>query len=122
MARHIDPAIEVIRGYRDAGLLGETVILHLGNNGPMYPEQFQTLMEVLDGRTAVFLNVRVPRQWQDWNNNVIHEDVAQYSNATLIDWYSASDNKSDMFWGDGYHLRPDGARYYADLIVAAVLG
>ena len=122
VARHIDPAIEVIRGYRDAGLLGETVILHLGNNGPMYPEQFQTLMEVLDGRTVVFLNVRVPRQWQDWNNNVIHEGVAQYSNATLIDWYGASDNKPDMFWGDGYHLRPDGALYYANLIATAVRG
>ena len=122
VSRHVDPAIALLRGYNDAGLLADTIILHLGNNGPLYPEQFQAIMELLHDRTVFFVNVRVPRQWQDWNNGILRDGVAQYSNAILIDWYAASDDSPEIFWDDGYHLRPDGAQRYTDLIAAAVLG
>lgn len=122
VARHVDPAIEVLVSYLEQGVLGETVILHLGNNGPMYEQQFDTIMSLLSDRTVVFVNVRVPRQWQDWNNDILRAGVGRYPNASLINWYRASESSPGFFWDDGYHLRPEGAAFYAELIAAHLPG
>jgi lysophospholipase L1-like esterase len=34
----------------------------------------------------------------------------------LVDWYSASVNRHELFYRDGFHLRPGGQKVYADLI------
>ena len=122
VSRHVDPAIAIITDYLQRGLLGQTVILHIGNNGPMYDEQFDAIMELLPDRTVVFVNLRVPRDWQDWNNDIIAAGVAQHQNAFLIDWHAASDGKPTIFWDDGYHLRPEGADLYANLIASNLPG
>jgi hypothetical protein len=37
----------------------------------------------------------------------------------LVDWHAASADRPDLFWRDGYHLRPQGAQVYADLVAAS---
>lgn len=103
------------------GRLGPVVVLHLGNNGAYPKESFDRIMQTLaDRRLVIVLNCRVPRQWQDNNNKVIMEGVKRYPNAVLIDWYAASVNRRELFWDDGHHLRPEGARFYAELISKAL--
>jgi hypothetical protein len=48
------------------------------------------------------------------------EGVARYPNAVLVDWHAASIDHPDFFWGDGIHLRPEGAQAYAQLIAASL--
>lgn len=38
----------------------------------------------------------------------------------MIDWYSASEGKDDYFYQDGVHLKPEGAKYFASLLVESV--
>ena len=110
-------AVDVLRSRRAAGQLGETVVVHLGNNGAFTRGQFEEMMRVLaEVDRVVFVNVRVARAWETPNNEVISAGVARHPNAELIDWYSASAGQPELFVSDGVHLQPPGQRLYAAMI------
>ena len=114
-------AIDILRSRRAAGQLGETVVVHLGNNGAFTAKQFDEMMRVLSGvDRVVFVNVRVPRAWETTNNEVIYAGVQEHPKAELIDWYSASAGQPALFVTDGVHLQPPGQRLYADMISAQI--
>jgi hypothetical protein len=116
-------AIDTLRYRRATGQLGEVVVVHLGNNGTFTREQFDEIMQTLSGvDRVVFVNVKVPRTWEEPNNKVIAEGVQRYPNAVLADWHSASADRPDLFYSDGYHLRPEGQRIYADLVSSHLSG
>jgi peptidoglycan/LPS O-acetylase OafA/YrhL len=110
-------ATDTLRYRRASGQLGDVVIVHLGNNGTFTRGQFDEIMRILSGvDRVVFVNVSVPRAWEEPNNEVIAEGVERYPSAVLVDWHSASADRPEIFYRDGYHLRPGGLRLYADLI------
>ncbi|HEU4492891.1 MAG TPA: acetyltransferase, partial [Rubrobacteraceae bacterium] len=110
--------IAVLAARRDAGELGEVVVVHIGSNGIYTAEQFDQTMRVLAGvRRVVFVNVNVPRAWEQPNNEVLAEGVARYPDrAVLADWYSASEGHPEYFVEDGVHLQIEGQKVYARLI------
>ena len=119
--RQVNVGIEILTYYRDQGLLGDTVVIHLGNNGTFSAEEFDQIMDVLQGHHVVFLTVRVPgRRWQDPNNQVLVDGVNRYGNASLLDWNGLSASQPDMFYEDHIHLQPPGALFYSTLIADAV--
>ena len=121
ISRQPSTAIQILRTRRAAGQLGAVVVVHIGNNGPFSARQFDEMMQVLAGaRKVVILNVKVPRHWEASNNTVLTEGVKRYPNAVLVDWRAASAGKPELFWSDGLHIRPEGARIYADLIAVYV--
>jgi len=121
VGRQVSAAIDILRQRRAADQLGEVVVVHLGTNGTFTSEQFDEMMGVLAGvRKVVFVNVKVPRSWEQSNNAVLADGVRRYPNTVLVDWHAASAGRPDLFWDDGIHLRPEGARVYADLIAAQV--
>ena len=114
-------AIDILRSRRVAGQLGETVVVHLGNNGTFTAEQFDEMMRVLSGVDRVIVvNVRVPRAWETTNNEVIYAGVQDHPKAELVDWYSASAGQPTLFVTDGVHLQPPGQRLYAGMISAQI--
>jgi lysophospholipase L1-like esterase len=121
--RQVTPAIQTLQERKVAGQLGGVVIVHLGTNGTFSARQFDEMIQVLQGeRRVVFVNVKVPRVWEAPNNTVLTDGVKRYANAVLVDWSSAGSGHPEWFWGDGIHLRPDGAKAYAAMIAAAVSG
>jgi len=122
VGRHVADGVEILEERAAAGDLADTVIVQLGNNGPFRAGQFDAAMDALhDVPLVVWVNVRVPRDWEAHNNRVIASGVARYPNARLVDWYDATAGRPDLFWKDGYHPRPKGARLYADLISESVI-
>ncbi len=121
VGRHVAEGIEILQERAAAGDLPDTVIVQLGNNGPFRAGEFDAAMDALrDVPLVVWVNVRVPRDWEAHNNRVIASGVVRYPNARLVDWYDATADRPDLFWKDGYHPRPKGAKLYADLIAASV--
>ena len=115
----VSTAIDILRARRAAGQLGETVVVHLGSNGTFTTEQFDEMMDVLAGvQRVVFVNTKVPRYWEQPNNEVLAEGTRRYPNAVLVDWYSATVNRPELFAKDGIHPQPAGRRLYAGLIAA----
>jgi hypothetical protein len=110
-------AVDVLRSRQAAGQLGDTVVVHLGNNGVFTRGQFEEMMRVLeDADRVVFVNVRVAQAWERPNNEVIAAGVARHPKAELVDWYSASAGQPELFVSDGVHLQPPGQRLYAAMI------
>jgi lysophospholipase L1-like esterase len=110
-------ATDTLRYRRASGQLGDVVIVHLGNNGTFTKGQFDEIMRILSGVDRVlFVNVTVPRAWEEPNNEVISEGVGRYPNAVLADWYSASVDHPEYFVEDGVHLQIKGQKVYAALI------
>jgi peptidoglycan/LPS O-acetylase OafA/YrhL len=121
LSRQARAIIEVLTERLDAGELGQKVVVHIGNNGNFSSKQFDEVMTVLGSeRRVVFVNAKVPREWEGTNNTTIAEGVERYANAVLADWHEASIDHPEYFWDDGIHLRPDGARAYALLIASAL--
>ena len=121
VGRHINEGIELLEERAAAGKLADTVIVQLGNNGPFRAGQFDAAMDALsDVPLVVWVNLRVPRDWEAHNNRVIESGVAKYPNARMVDWYDATADRPELFWKDGYHPRPEGAQMYADLIAETV--
>jgi hypothetical protein len=121
VGRHIGEGIDILQRRAETDRLAATVIVQLGNNGPFRAGQFDAVMEALrDVPLVVWVNVRVPRDWEAHNNRIIAGGVTRYPNARLVDWYSATAGHPELFWKDGYHPRPKGARLYAELIADAI--
>jgi len=113
----VDYLIAQLQDGQRSGRLGQIVVLHLGNNGFYPKESFDRILQTLaDRRLVIVFNVRVPRQWEDNNNQVITEGVKRYPNAVLVDWNALTAKRPELFWNDGHHLRPEGAQFYAELI------
>ena len=121
VGRQIGDGITLLERREETGELAQTVIVQLGNNGPFYDGQFDEVMAALrDVPTVIWINVRVPREWEAHNNRIIASGVARYPNARMVDWNAATEGRPDLFWDDGYHPRPAGAKLYADLVADAL--
>lgn len=120
VSRQVGGVIPVLRERQWAGNLSDTVLLHIGNNGTFTARDFDTIMSILEGHRVLVLNLHVPRSWESSNNAVIAEGVSRWPNAVLVDWHGLTADHPELFASDGIHLRPEGARIYADLIASCL--
>ena len=117
IGRQFDESLAVARTLRDSGGLGEIVVVHLGNNGPVTEGQFDELMDVLSvARRVVVVNVRVPRPWEEHNNNLFAAAVPRFPNAVVVDWRAVGDSHPEAFVDDGVHMTHGGVQLYLDLL------
>ncbi len=113
----------IIRGMHIGNQTNPVVILHLGNNGIMSLNIFNEIMaEFKNARRILVVNVKVPRRWEAPNNDMLASAIKDYPNAVLVDWHRVGVSGPKMFWKDGIHVRPEGARVYVDLILKALKG
>jgi len=121
LGRQMYQAPDVVNRLKTQGKLGRYVIIELGSNGPFKMEELRALLTSLgDVEQIVIVNTRVPKRWQDTVNADLAEAAAEFPQATLVDWYSASRGKDSYFYNDGVHLSPQGAECYAALISDAI--
>ena len=108
-----------IEAYALDGALPEEVIVQVGENGPLTKADMDRLHADLRGiKKVVFVNVRVPRNWQDESNAVLKAQTKNWKEATVADWYDASSNPSILY--DGTHPNPEGQVIYANTVKKAL--
>ena len=103
--------------------LGDVVIIHLGTNGFLNSRVFDETMEQLETTQRVlFVNVRVPRTWEDEVNRQLSAGVERWDNAYLVDWHGYSDGQEEDWINptDGVHMVPEGALAYTQLLQASL--
>lgn len=102
----------------EAGLIGTSVTVHLGNNGPITAETLDDFLAPLaDADLVLILNVHADRPWATENNRLLAERDQRGDNIIVIDWDSiAQDCPIDCFAADGLHLTEQGRTFYADAI------
>lgn len=112
----------ILRQLKSENSLGAVVIVGLGTNGPVSSAQFDAMMNVLSGASrVVFVNNRVDRTWQDSNNAVLAQGVANYPRAVLVNWYALAVQHPGWLYTTQTHLPIDGpgARALAALVASA---
>ena len=117
VGRQVTEVIALLREREANGLLGDVLLLHIGNNGEFTDEQFDRIVDLAGPRRrVVFLTVKVTREWEDANNAVIARGAERHPRAVVVDWRTAVLERPDVLWTDDTHLRPEGARLYATLL------
>lgn len=102
----------------EAGLIGTSVTVHLGNNGPITAETLDDFLAPLaEADLVLILNVHADRPWAAENNRLLAERDQPGDNIIVIDWDSIADEcPVDCFAADGVHLTEQGRALYADTI------
>ena len=125
VSRQWGDGISLAQGLKAQGALGSIVIIDLGTNGPVTPEQFQQMMAVLTGASVVvFVTVHLPPSysWFQSVNDTLEQGVAKYRNARLADFNSLANRNPEWFGSDGVHMPigGTGARAMAALIASKI--
>jgi len=119
VSRQPEATIARLYAYRAAGSLPARVIVHIGDNGPVYYADAQRLRAALAGvPLVVIVNVRVDTSWQAEVNSELLQTVQGWHQATIADWYDASARPGIV--ADGTHTTPGGAQIFAAVISRAI--
>jgi hypothetical protein len=122
VSRQFETGIGVVQADRAAGTLGSVLVVELGTNGTVTSSDVDAMMAAAAGvKRVVFVNVDVPRSWEQSDNATLAAGVARYPGvAVLADWYSMSSPHPEWFSPDQVHLQPAGAAALAALIAQDV--
>jgi peptidoglycan/LPS O-acetylase OafA/YrhL len=121
ISRQFGTVIDIVRALKASGQLSPVVVIHLGTNGRIVDDQMAALQPLLaDRQRVIFLNVFVPRSWQNGDNDVINRWVPKFGNAVLINWNGEGSTHLDDFYPDHIHVKPNGQARYADLVAAEI--
>lgn len=94
----------------------QAFLINLGVNGAIAPADVANVMQIANGRPVYWVNVRVPRSWQDSDNAELMMAAKKYSNLHVIDWFSASIGHPEYFVSDNVHLTTVGIIAYCNLV------
>ncbi|MCU0275101.1 MAG: hypothetical protein MUE34_17900, partial [Acidimicrobiales bacterium] len=125
VSRQFKDGVDILAQLKQAGLLGNVVVVHLGTNGPTSQETIDAMMaQLTDVPLVVFLTSGVPTcclpfRGQDANNALVRP-LEDRPNVNILDWQTVSAGHPEWFYEDGIHLRPDGQQAYAQLITQAI--
>jgi peptidoglycan/LPS O-acetylase OafA/YrhL len=118
VGRQIDDTIVELDKLRKHHELPKTLVIQIGNNGPLWYHDLVNLRHALRGiPDIVFVNVRNATSWQDESNHALSSWLRGWRAAHLADWYDASTNK---MLSDGTHPWPYGCVIYANVIKATL--
>ena len=111
------PELLTVIQHDKAKMVGDVTILDLGNNNQLTKDQVTSIFEELrDQPKVIVVNTAVPRQWRDYNNQLIASVAMNYQNIKVADWATKSEHHPEYFAPDGVHLIPAGINAYVSLI------
>jgi len=114
VGRQILDTVKDLDRLRAGHRLPRTIVLQVGNNGPLWYRDLVELKRALRGvPDVVVVNVRNDTSWQDESNQALVNWLRGWREAHLVDWYGRS---TDKMMQDGTHPWPYGCRIYARLI------
>ncbi len=121
VSRHTQEVVDIAHRLRDTNQLGPVVVIHVGTNGVILPEQLTDLFTTLkDVPRVIIVNLKVPRTWEQRDNDAIAQVAPGFHNVRTVDWHDQGDSHPEWFVQDGVHLTDIGQAEYARLINEAV--
>jgi peptidoglycan/LPS O-acetylase OafA/YrhL len=114
VGRQIDNTIDDLQRLRRHHKLPNTIVIQVGNNGPLWYHDLVRLRHALHGiPDVVVVNVRNSTSWQDESNHALGTWLHDWPAAHLADWYG---NSTTKMLSDGTHPWPYACTIYARVI------
>ena len=120
VSRQFTDLPKVLESLKESKKLKNIVVIHLGTNGVINKESFETSMKLLEGKTVYLMNTVVPKPWEKSVNKSLKEWSEDYKNITIIDWYKYAKGEKQLFYKDATHPKPEGAKAYAEFILESI--
>lgn len=118
-SRQITALPEILKEHKDL-VSYQQIVIGLGTNGVITDEAIEQTMSLLKDKKVYWVNIKAPTGWQDTINATLSTLPNQYSNITMIDWYSESKNHPEFFYDDETHLNESGRTAYAKYIASVI--
>ena len=116
VSRQFTDLPKILEELKGSKKLKNTVVIHLGTNGVINKEAFESSMKLLKGKKVYIMNTVVPKPWEKSVNKSLAEWSQEYDNITMIDWYKYAKGEKQLFYKDATHPKPEGAKKYAEFI------
>lgn len=116
--RRMGDVVGLLDQLRTNDLLGEIVVLHLGNDGPFTAEMLDAVLAPLvDVPNVLLLTVAADRPWAEANNAVLVSRDRPGDHLIVVDWADRiGECVGECLASDDLHLAPGGVRFYVDVI------
>lgn len=111
---------EILNHLQAQGKLHHRIVIHLGSNGPIREKSYQKVKEMLRGHEVYFMNAVVAKSWERDVNALLAKETSKEEDFHLIDWYGYAKGKSQWFYKDATHPKPNGAKKYVEFILQEV--
>jgi len=98
------------------------IIIALGNNGHIKKSDLEYILDRLKDKEVYLVTVKVPRPWQNEVNRLFREVALERPNVHVVDWYSVSKDKEELFVKDKVHLNSKGSKVYASVLKSYLTG
>lgn len=97
------------------------VVVHLGSNGPIRNTDIDAIVAAAGERRVVFVNVAVPRRWQQPDNAILAAAAVRHSGRIqLVDWAGMVNGNAALLARDRVHPVPAGRTALAEAVRAAL--
>ncbi|MHB9720046.1 MULTISPECIES: acyltransferase family protein [Enterococcus] len=118
-SRQITAIPEILKEHKDL-VSYQQIVIGLGTNGVLTDDAIEQTMSLLKDKKVYWVNIKAPTGWQDTINATLAKLPNQYSNITMIDWYSESKNHPEFFYDDETHLNESRRTAYAKYIASVI--
>ncbi|MFR2689952.1 MAG: acetyltransferase, partial [Enterococcus faecium] len=117
--RQITALPEILKKHKDL-VSYQQIVIRLGTNGVLTDDAIEQTMSLLKDKKVYWVSIKAPTGWQETINATLAKLPNQYSNITMIDWYSESQNHPEFFYDDETHLNESGRTAYAKYIASVI--
>src|SRR5438309_9348473 len=94
IGRQIEDTVQELDRLRHHHKLPKTIVIQVGNNGPLWYHDLVRLRRALHGiPDVIVVNVRNATSWQDESNHALASWLHDWPAAHPADWYGNSSNK-----------------------------
>jgi peptidoglycan/LPS O-acetylase OafA/YrhL len=123
VSRSMHTGVEIVHRLAAHRELRDYVVVGLGTNGPVDPDDLAQLKEdVGPDRTLVLVTAHAPRDWIPGVNEELEEFAAGTPGVAVADWDAAIADHGDLLAGDGIHPGSAGGAVYAGAVADAIDG
>ena len=120
-ARNLNAVRNTFDSYSEKGVIGDTVVLCLGNEGVLEQNDVEALIADAGGeRTIWIVNARCPNYWCQQNNSLLAEVANAHENVHVIDWFAATQGHDEYLAENGMNLTEDGIAAYTQTMKEAM--
>lgn len=124
VGRQFDVGLQSLRSHAGNGL-PNTVVVHLGTNGPFAESGFDEVMTVTGtDRRVVWVTIALPAEdkysFADSLNRMIRSKAQNYDNVRIADFAAQAAEHPEWMAPDGVHIGGSGCAGFAEVVDAAV--
>ncbi|WP_024356795.1 acyltransferase family protein [Leucobacter chironomi] len=120
VSRGMGAGAEIVTELASQSALRGVLVVGLGTNGPVQPEDLDTIRRAAGTRPLVLVNAHADRDWIPGVNELLTSYAAAHRGVVVADWTGAVTGVPDALAGDDIHPNPSGGEIYAAAVQRAL--